>query len=466
MVGFSDSIIVIQNSMRQLLSTLPLVLSLVLAGCNTNSLNPTTPENKSLQVWWSEGYYPEETDAIQSTINEWEKTSQSDVELTFYSEKDLIQQAQNAIAAGKPPDIIYGYSIDLVLVPKLAWNDKLVEVSSVINPLKNDFSPEAIESVSYFNKQTNDRGYYAVPISQQTTHIHYWKDLLAESGVAPGPLSTNWSTFWQTWKSAQESLHKKGLTDTYGIGFPMSLAATDTFTVFEQFLEAYNVQLLDTKGQLRVNEPNVRQGLIEALEAYTNPYLQGFVPPKATEWSDPDNNVQFLSNLTLMTANASLSIPGSQRRDDINYFERMRTTLWPNKPDNSPMRHVTSVKQIAIFKQSSKVDQAKSLVSFIVQPDNLTTYVEGAQGRFFPVMPAIAKRPFWTDPKDPHITVAAQQFKNTRASSVVLNPAYSEVLAQNIWGEAIQSITVDKVPVEKAADKAIEKIQDIFSQWK
>ena len=423
-------------------------------------------QDKTLQVWWSEGYYPEETEAIQTAIQAWQKKTNHKVKLTFFSEKDLLEQARNTIQANTPPDVIYGYSIDLILLPQLAWQGKLVDVSSVIEPVRQEYSQDALRSVFYFNAQEQKRAYYAAPISQQTTHIHYWKDLLEQSGGNPKQIPQQWSAFWQSWETAQDSLRQQGIKELYAIGLPMSVAATDTFIVFEQFLEAYNVKILNSDGSLQIDQPEVRDGLIEALTAYTRPYLKECIPPKAVDWTDPDNNINFLSNLTLMTANATLSIPSSQRGDDINYLERMRTIPWPKKPSNEPMRYVVSTKQVAIFQQTPHLEQAKSLVSFLVKPQNLAAYVEGAQGRFFPVMPSIIKRPFWQNPKDIHVTAAAQQFKNTRPFDVVLNPAYSEVLAQNIWGEAIRSIVVDKVSPQKAADVAIEKITNIFAEWK
>ncbi|AIE73637.1 Sugar-binding protein [Synechocystis sp. PCC 6714] len=442
--------------------------SLSLVGCRYGQVNTilSNANENVLNVWWSEGYYPEETEAIQASVNAWKAENETDVQITFFSEKDLVQQVENAMKAGNPPDIIYSYSIDLVLLPQLAWQGKLADVSSIIEPIKQLYFPEALKNVYYFNNQTKKRSYYAVPISQQTTYIHYWQDLLIQAGVDGGNLPKEWESFWRLWETAQNTLRNQGVSDIYAIGLPMSMVATDTFTVFEQFLEAYDVELLDAQGSLRLDDPQVRQGIIRALEAYTAPYLNKFVPPNATEWGDPDNNINFLSNGALMTANGSLSIPGSQRGDEVNYFQRMRTIPWPNKPNNTPMRYVTSVKQIGILAETDRLEEAKSLVAFLIEPENLETYLQGAQGRFLPVMPAITESEFWSNGKDPHISVAITQFANARSSYVVDNPAYSEVLAQNIWGQAIYAVATEKLTPEKATDQAIEKITNIFRQWK
>ncbi len=106
-------------------------------------------------------------------------------------------------------------------------------------------------------------------------------------------------------------------------------------------------------------------------------------------------------------------------------------------------------------------------MSFLVQPTNLQAYVEGAQGRFFPVMPSIVEQSaLWKNPKDIHLSVVVDQFNNTRPAYTVLNPAYSQVQAENIWGKAIYGIAVENKPVDKAADEAIEQIKAIFTNWK
>jgi multiple sugar transport system substrate-binding protein len=106
------------------------------------------------------------------------------------------------------------------------------------------------------------------------------------------------------------------------------------------------------------------------------------------------------------------------------------------------------------------------LLSHIIRPDNLLTYLKGAGGRYFPTMPKLLEDPYYKDSKDPHILVATKQFKNTNSFYTAQNPAYSEVGAQKIWGQAIKSVASGKNSPEQAADAAIAQIKDIFAQWK
>lgn len=438
------------------------------AACTPGGDTPEggTQRSENLEIWWSEGYYPEETEAIRQAVTTWSEETDTPVELRFFSEKDLIQQTERAIATGSPPDVIYGYSLDFAVLPQLAWEGRLANVDDIVEPIADLYTQSALESVSYRNDVTGSRSYYAVPISQQTIHIHYWEPLLVEAGLGGDDIPQAWDEFWDFWAMAQTNLRQaRGSDDVYGLGLPMSVAATDTTYTFEQYLEAYGVTVVDTDGNLQIESDESRSQIIAALTDYTRHYGDGVVPPNATEWGDPDNNVTFLSRLTLMTPNPTMSIPGSQRQDPITYGEQLTTTFWPNKRNGEPMTHLVSVKQVAVFADSPWAEKAKEFVSYLVQPEILSEYIEGAQGRFFPVMPQLLEGSFWTDETDPHTRIAAQQFQDTRPLPTVYNPAYSKVQGEGIWGQAVRSIVVDGVSPEEAADQAIAAIKQIFADW-
>jgi multiple sugar transport system substrate-binding protein len=165
-----------------------------------------------------------------------------------------------------------------------------------------------------------------------------------------------------------------------------------------------------------------------------------------------------------MTANPTLSIPGSQLSDEIAYFERLCTLPWPNKLDGSPMRSFISVKQAIVF-NSSNVAKAKDLLAYILKTENLSRYVEGSQGRFLPTTKSVMAMPFWHNTKDVHISTAIQDMKNTKKSGKTLNPAYSDVITKNIWGKAIEAAATGTLSTEKAVDGAITEIRTIFDEW-
>ena len=442
----------------------------LLASCKSLGLPGAGGINQSkhdLEVWWSEGYYPEETDAIETIFANWQRITGNKLNLSFFSENELAAKARSAIDGGPTPDLLYGYGINDTVVPILSYNNQLVALDEVVKPIKDDLLPGVIDGVTYLNKQTKNKSIYAIPISQHSVNLHYWKDLVEEAfggNEQNKKIPNEWNAFWDYWHASQKALRQKGYDEIYGMSLPMSNLARDTSYIFEFFLEAHNAKILTPSGKLNVEDPVTRQKIISAINDYTSNYEDKFVPPKATSWSDADNNINFLSSLSVMTSNPTLSIPGSQLSDEIAYFERLGSLPWPNKLDGSPMQSFLSVKQAIVF-NSSNVAKAKDLLAYLLKTENLSRYVEGSQGRFLPTTKSIMAMPFWHNAKDVHISTAIQNLKSSKIPGWILNPAYSEVISKNIWGKAIEAVATGSLSTDKAVDGAITEIRTIFAGW-
>src|SRR4029450_10122700 len=81
-----------------------------------------------------------------------------------------------------------------------------------------------------------------------------------------------------------------------------------SFYSFLTYMDAYNVKLVDDDGKLRVDNKEVRQGLVNAVRDYTDTVGKGGKPPSAINWKDPDNNAAFHNKTIMMTHNATISI--------------------------------------------------------------------------------------------------------------------------------------------------------------
>ena len=450
--------------------SLSVLLGILAVGCGVSQesvpqSSPLSTDTEKLNIWWQDGFYPEEIDALERIIDDWEAESSIDVDLTVIPQKDILQEVERAIADGTQPDILYAGVGDITIFPRLAWDGQLADVSDVISPLADRYAESALAAVNYPNRDLGDRSYYAVPLMQSAIHIHYWEDLLINKvGERRDTVPKTWSAFWDFWVNTQDTLNQGDETDIYSVGMPMSLSL-DTYNNFEQFLEAYNVQVFDAEGEFTLDSPEMRQPFIAALEDYAHFYKLNTVPPDATEWDNTGNNVSLLSRDSLMTVNHTLSAPGSQRNDDEVYYEKLSTVKWPDKPNGEPMRFVIEIKQAVMFEDAENQEVAKDFLSHLIQPSNLATYTQGAQGRYLPVMPELFSDRFWQNPKDWHIAVALEQLENTRAAYQSVNPAYGEVAAQNVWGNAMRKIALDELSTEQVADEAIQDIQRILSEW-
>jgi multiple sugar transport system substrate-binding protein len=427
----------------------------------------TWAQPSPLVVWWNKGFYPQEDEALSRAVADWERRAGRKVELAFFSTHDIMPRVLSAVEARRPPDVAFSHVAEWTHTPKLAWDGKLEDVSSVVEGAARLYDRTALRSVQFFNNVTKTRAYYAVPIFQQTIHIHYWKDMVARAGLDPDRVPTDWEGFWSFWRRAQDGLRGRG-ERAFGLGLTMSTGATDTFYNFEQILEAYGVRYVEEDGRLVIRRADVRAGIIRALDFYTKFYLDGYVPPGAITWLDPDNNVNFHNFTTVMTPNPTISIPAARLGEREIYFDRMATVEWPDRPDGRPLTYLVGVKGALVFSESRNKDAAKAFLSHLIVPRNLNEYVKGSLGRWFPVMPQLLTDPYWTNPADPHISVAFRQFtrRATRPFFQVFNPAFGPVTAEGVWGRAMGRVVVDKWSAERAADEAISRIEAIFAGWK
>ncbi len=433
---------------------------------------------EKLTVWWVKGFYKAEDDALFAAIKKYEaKNKNVKVELSQYPIQDMIPKTVAALDAGTPPDVAYGDVFDFQVTASWAYDGKLEDISSVINPIRNRFAPNTVETTFLLNNKEGKRAYYAFPLRQQTMHIQYWSDMLADAGFKESDIPTNWRDFWTFWCDKVQVAHRQKTGQrSFGIGQPMGVDSSDSFYSFLTFMDAHNVRLVSDSGKLLVDDPDVRKGLIAAMTDYTNIYAKGCTPPSATSWKDPDNNVAFHNKTTVLTHNATISI-AAKWLDDMNnaalteaqraqarknYTELIKTAGFPNKPDGSKMTYRAAIKTGVIFKDAKIKARAKEFVSFLLQEENLMPYVEGSLGRWFPVTKAGQQSKFWQD--DPHRKAVYNQFMaGTNTFEFTKNFRFTQLNNENVWAKAMNRVINEKVPVDRAVDEMIARIKQVAS---
>ena len=449
---------------------------LAAAACVTTALlaSGAAQAQEKLTVWWGKGFYKAEDDALFAAIKKFEaKNPKIKIDLSLYAPQEMIPKSVAAMDAGNPPDVAYGDVYDFQVTAKWAYDGKLEDVSSIIDPMRAKFEPSALATTFLYNNTNQTRAYYAYPIKQQTMHIQYWKDMLAEAGFKESDIPKDWKGYWDFWcDKVQAGYRQKTGTRAFGIGQPLGVDSSDSFFSFLTFMDAHNVKLVSDSGKLLVDDPSVRQGLINTLTDYTAVYSRGCTPPSSTNWKDPDNNVAFHNKTTVMTHNATISIAAKwlddmtnqtltqAQRDTAkaNYTEKIATAGFPNKPDGSKMVYRAAVKTGVIFKDAKNKDAAKKFVAFMLDDANLTPYVEGSLGRWFPVTKAAQQSAFWKG--DPHRLAVYNQFSaGTSPFEFTKNYKFTVLNNENVWAKAANRVLSEKIPVDKAVDEMIARIK-------
>lgn len=450
------------------------LLAIAIAACFSMGSTHAIAQEK-LTVWWVKGFYKSEDVAMLNAMKKFEQQTGVQIELSQYSITDMITKAVSALDAGAPPDLVHSDIFDFQVYGKWAFEDRLEDLSDIVEPIKDRFIPTALNATYVMNGATHKKGYYGLPIKQHSLHMHYWVDMLEKAGFKEADVPKTWNEFWGFWCDKVQPAYRKATSSrVYSVGMPMGVDSSDSFYTFLTYLDAYNVKLIDDDGKLLVDDPKVREGIATALKDYVSLYQRGCVPPSSISWKDTDNNVGFNTRNLILTPNPSTSI-ATKWIDDLNnpaltaeqhaqakknYYELIRTIPFPTKPDGSAMVHRAAVKAINVFKQAKNKARAKELAAFLVQEENLTPLIEGTLGRWFPVTKAGQERPFWQE--DPHKKSVYNQYKSgTVPFEVVKNYKFATLNNENVWAKAMNRVVNDKISAEQATDEMIVRIKQV-----
>jgi multiple sugar transport system substrate-binding protein len=421
---------------------------------------PALAQDK-LVIWWNKSFVPQQDEAFKEIVQKWEKKSGKQADLSFFALPDHPAKMLAAFDSKIVPDVDFG-QIVAVQNATFAFEDKFLEISDVINPIRSRFTDGSLQATEYLNGKTGKRGIYTFPIMQHGVNIHYWLDMLQAAGFKEADIPTQWKPFWDFWGEVQKRLRAKG-ERVHGLGITYSVEATDTYQEFEHFMEAYRTRVLDDHGKLLVDDPKVRQGLIAALDDYTRHYKAKNVPPGAISWKDIDNNLNFNNRQVVMTMNPTLSVPGAFfGKDNDAYNNKIKTLRWPMAPDGKPITLHVSVHTGFIPKDAKNKEMAKDFVRFLMEPANLDLFVKASNGAFFPCLKESYKDPFFVS-ADPHRAAAYKNFTEVpnRPYDSVFNRKFAQVYTENPYGRACGRVLSDNWAADKAVDELITRLKQI-----
>ena len=125
------------------------------------------------------------------------------------------------------------------------------------------------------------------------------------------------------------------------------------------------------------------------------------------------------------------------------------------------MVYRTAVKVGVIFADAKNKAKAKEFVQFLLQEENLTPYVEGALGRWFPVTKDGAGKPVLAG----RSATASRCYDQYKAGTVTFeftkNYKFTILNNENVWAKAMNRVVSEKVPVDKAVDEMIARIKQV-----
>jgi multiple sugar transport system substrate-binding protein len=267
------------------------------------AMAPLGAKAADLVVWWEKGFYAQADEAVAEIVAAFERETGKQVELVQPAQDEIVKRAASALQAGAPPDFLFSSVIE-TSAARWAYEGRVVELGGVLGPVLGLFDADSVEVSTLLNGKTGQRGLYALPMGRISNHVHVWSSLLERAGFTLADIPQEWEAFWSFWcDRVQPALRKTiGREDIWAVGLPMSVAATvDTDFELTQFQLAYQASWLGRGRRIQVDHPEIRDGMIKALGAYTAIWREGCTPPDSVNWTNIDNNKAFLAQTVVMT---------------------------------------------------------------------------------------------------------------------------------------------------------------------
>jgi multiple sugar transport system substrate-binding protein len=476
---------------------------------------------KSATVWMNQGFIPQEDEAFKKVAADYMKASGNTIDYSIMPFMAQNQKTISALTSGDVPDLVFMDAPQSIL-PQNAWDDKLVDVSDVVAPYigkaaspqlnaavaqPNPQAPQtqldrveakmdkvlaeldellhhqpgpAASSIAqlsetaklcstFYNKATKERSYYLCPIKQGGTPFHIWGDLVEKAGLKLSDAPKTWDKFWDFMKPTQKALRAQGMRKVYALGLQITtVGPNDGNNLFAHFMIANGGQdIVTSDGKLHTDDPKVREAAIKSCEYLTDAYKAGFIPPEALSWNDADDNNGFHEKLFVMDFDGTLSTELAMITDKQAFLHDMVTMAPVLKNDGSPMATQINAGGGFIPKGAKNVEVAKDFMKYFMQPKVMNENLKGGLGRWIPAIPqAVKDDPWWANSGEPCLQPYVQEVVYNATLPVYegFTPAWGQVSAEQLWGQAHADVIKNGMKVSDAIDKAFKRANEIFAR--
>src|SRR5262252_1779286 len=410
------------------------------------------------EVWWAQGFVPEEDLAIKKIVADYEKASGNTIDLTITPFAPQRQKIVAAVQSGIVPDVFPNNPGEITAI--YAWDDKLADVSDVVETQKEEYTETALLNTFCYNRVTKDRGFYGVPDTTAALPNHVWRPLVEKAGYKVEDIPKTWDAYYSFFKDVQKNLRKQGVRNVYGLGLNVTTNGVDPNNVFNYFVIAYGGENLVTKAsRLHLDDPQGKEPVINAMTYPATAYKEGFVPPGAINWNDAEDNNGFHAKQIVMdldgTISTEVAVLSQGKKEDYDDIVTMGLAL---SNDGKPVPAQADNATGLIPKGAKNVEVAKDFLKYFIQPKVNNEWLKTGLGRNIPCMPSVVKNdPWWF--ADPHREAYVKQgvLGPTSPAFWVYNPAYAQVRNEHVWSVGWVDIMKEGMTPQAAAEKAFKR---------
>jgi multiple sugar transport system substrate-binding protein len=112
-------------------------------------------------VWWTQGSAEQEDISFKKIVAEYEKASGNTIDYNIMPYAPLRQKIVSAVTSGVVPDVFQNNPAEIIAL--YAWQDKLVDLSDVVETQREEYTETALLTVRCYNNVQKKRSIYGVP---------------------------------------------------------------------------------------------------------------------------------------------------------------------------------------------------------------------------------------------------------------------------------------------------------------
>lgn len=329
---------------------------------------------------------------------------------------------------------------------KVMDKDELIDQKAVGSVMKNVGEDNYYDGAKKLVRTEDGSGYIAAPISGWVQGIWYNKKTLSDAGFSE---PTTWDSVLEIAKHFNDAGNKK-----YGIAMPTA-DSTMTEQAFSQFALSNNANVLDDKGKVTINTPEMKQALeyYKELSQYTMPGSND-----VTEIKDA-----FMNGSTPMAIYSTYILPSvfeEGKSEDIGFAI----------PTNKQEAVYGTVSGLTISAGLDKEQKAASekFVEYLSEAKNMEKWVLMSPGEAQPVNKKVVDSSSYQSnevisafgelPKE-----IASSFDKVQVFGLVGDKNFTkmgDITSSGAISKAVNGVTVGKEDPEKALKTAQESIEE------
>ena len=146
------------------------------------------------EVWWTQGFAQEEDISFKKIVADYEKASGNTIEYTIAPYAPMRQKIVSAVTSGVVPDLFQNTPAEIIAL--YAWDNKLVDVSDIVETQREEFTETALLTASCYNNVEKKRSYYGVPYTVGASMNHIWRPLVEKAGYQMEDMPKTWDAFY------------------------------------------------------------------------------------------------------------------------------------------------------------------------------------------------------------------------------------------------------------------------------